>query len=482
MTIPKRRASHRPVLLILAALTATQPALAASQDSATHNQDFLVYFDGEHVGSAHWQWRADAGNERYAEKLNIEVVQGTARADVVSEVQLSNDRASGALVFSRHMDAGTVDHRDAGRIVSRQVQIESGDGVKRVGSPLPPDTVYPFQLLAHPRASKVSATGAFPFFDVRLLRTVPAHASECGDADPADDGEFCLQINTEGENRPGERWRFDRRGKLLSIDTQLAGLPFELKRCESDCNRPVEHPVDFIGRTVVASPYRISQGESQQKLRYLLSRADGKAPVLATTGDQTVVIANGKAIVTVCRNCGVLEAADAARLEDYLRPNAWVQSDNREIRRLARRAGSASESVDTRMRRLVTLVRSRMQGEINFVGYADAVQALHTGRGDCTEFAVLLAALARAQGIPTRVVAGMAYSDRFTGRKYVFSPHAWVQVWDNGRWVSYDAALGDFDSTHIALAVGSGNPDEVAEPLAQLWQLKMERAGVVVSH
>jgi hypothetical protein len=342
--------------------------------------------------------------------------------------------------------------------------------------------VYPFQLLAHPLSPRVSGTGEFPFFDLRLLRAVPARAIKCGNTGPADAGETCLQIKTDGENRPGERWHFDRRGRLQRIDTELAGLPFELRRCESNCNRPVAHPVDFIGRTVVASPYRISQKDSQQKLRYLLSRADGKAPILAATGDQSVVIAGSKAIVTVCRNCGTLEAGEGVRVEDYLRPNAWVQSDNREIRRLARRSGNARESIDTRMRRLVTLVRQRMQGEINFVGYADAVQALHTGRGDCTEFAVLLAALARAQGIPTRVVAGMAYSDRFTGRKNVFSPHAWVQAWDNGRWVSYDAALGDFDSTHIALAAGSGNPDEVAEQLAQLWQLKMERAGVVAPH
>ncbi len=33
----------------------------------------------------------------------------------------------------------------------------------------------------------------------------------------------------------------------------------------------------------------------------------------------------------------------------------------------------------------------------------------------------------------------------------------WVQSWDGKRWVSYDAALGEFDAGHIALVIGDGS-------------------------
>ena len=46
-----------------------------------------------------------------------------------------------------------------------------------------------------------------------------------------------------------------------------------------------------------------------------------------------------------------------------------------------------------------------------------------------------------------------------SGQPHVFSPHAWVQVWDGQRWVSYDAALGTFGAGHIALIVGDGDPN-----------------------
>ena len=78
-----------------------------------------------------------------------------------------------------------------------------------------------------------------------------------------------------------------------------------------------------------------------------------------------------------------------------------------------------------------------------------------------------------------RVVVGMAYADRFSGRREVFSPHAWVQAWDGKRWRSYDAALLDFDSTHVALAVGDGDPNQLTEAFLQLGQLRIERLGVV---
>ena len=107
------------------------------------------------------------------------------------------------------------------------------------------------------------------------------------------------------------------------------------------------------------------------------------------------------------------------------------------------------------------------------------MQALRTGSGDCTEFAVLLAALARAQHIPTRIAVGVAYATRFSGKKDIFSPHAWVHSWDGTRWTSYDAALEEFDSTHIVFAVTDGRPDEMETAFAQLAVLRVEKAGVV---
>lgn len=59
--------------------------------------------------------------------------------------------------------------------------------------------------------------------------------------------------------------------------------------------------------------------------------------------------------------------------------------------------------------------------------------------GDCTEHAVLLAALARARKIPARVVTGLALIE-VSGKVSAFG-HAWVEWHDGKTWIPADAAL-----------------------------------------
>lgn len=94
-------------------------------------------------------------------------------------------------------------------------------------------------------------------------------------------------------------------------------------------------------------------------------------------------------------------------------------------------------------------------------GFATASEVARSRRGDCTEHAVLLAALLRAAGIPSRAVAGLVYLDRFAGAREVFGYHMWAQAWVDGRWLDLDPTLPwGFDATHIALGISDlAGPD-----------------------
>lgn len=59
--------------------------------------------------------------------------------------------------------------------------------------------------------------------------------------------------------------------------------------------------------------------------------------------------------------------------------------------------------------------------------------------GDCTEYAVLLAALARSVGLKARVAVGVALVSTEAG--HAAYGHAWTELEDGGRWVVADAAL-----------------------------------------
>ena len=87
---------------------------------------------------------------------------------------------------------------------------------------------------------------------------------------------------------------------------------------------------------------------------------------------------------------------------------------------------------------------------------------------------MLLAALGRALGIPTRVVDGLAYTDHYAGMNHVFVPHAWAQAYVDGRWQSFDAALHGFDAGHVALAVGDGDPWRFFSGFDTLGRMRVE--------
>ncbi len=129
------------------------------------------------------------------------------------------------------------------------------------------------------------------------------------------------------------------------------------------------------------------------------------------------------------------------------------------------------------MSALERAVRSHVSNKSLRVGYASASETLHSREGDCTEHALLLAALARASGIPARVATGLVYTDQNAGQRDVFIPHAWVQAWVDGQWRGYDAALNGMDSGHLAIGVGDGDPYRYYQGMSVLGNLKIIDAG-----
>lgn len=74
-----------------------------------------------------------------------------------------------------------------------------------------------------------------------------------------------------------------------------------------------------------------------------------------------------------------------------------------------------------------------------------ASRVASSGAGDCTEHAVLLAALARANGLYARVIFGTLILDLDSG--LAAYGHAWTEIHDGSRWQIRDATVPAGDST-----------------------------------
>jgi len=145
---------------------------------------------------------------------------------------------------------------------------------------------------------------------------------------------------------------------------------------------------------------------------------------------------------------------------------AFLQSTHPRVQSAARAALGTEHDAKRAVVALDDWVYEHLR-KVPTVSIPNAVQVLDMGQGDCNEHAVLFAALARAVGLPARVVAGAVYLDG------AFFYHAWCEVWLS-RWVSVDPTFHQFpaDATHIKFIVGG--PEQQLAMMEVVGRLAIE--------
>ncbi len=134
----------------------------------------------------------------------------------------------------------------------------------------------------------------------------------------------------------------------------------------------------------------------------------------------------------------------------YLEDSAQVQARHPMIRALARGLAGDKRNVWQVAKDINRWVYRNLAKEL--VDTVTALDALHERRGECQSHTYLFTALARAVGIPTRIVNGLVYSQEYSGFLY----HAWPEVYV-GEWRALDPTFGQdvVDATHIKLTEGT---------------------------
>ena len=134
----------------------------------------------------------------------------------------------------------------------------------------------------------------------------------------------------------------------------------------------------------------------------------------------------------------------------YLEDSAQVQARHPLIRALARELAGDNRNVWQVAKDINRWVHRNLAKEL--VDTVTALDALHERRGECQSHTYLFTALARAVGIPTRIVNGLVYSKEYSGFLY----HAWPEVYV-GEWRALDPTFGQdvVDATHIKLTEGT---------------------------
>ncbi len=215
-----------------------------------------------------------------------------------------------------------------------------------------------------------------------------------------------------------------------------------------------------------------------RRIRYRLHMADKVTDTLfPTTGMQKVIRREEKSVELDVRRIdwNALFASNPASqpattiipddIKPYLQASTFLDAKDPQIVELARKAVGTEKNPARMADLLRRSVSEYIEKKDLSVGLASASEVVRSRQGDCTEHGVLLAAMARAVGIPARCVGGIVYVSSMVGKNDIFGFHMWAQVWLNGQWVDIDGALRqtDCDPTHIAMEIMTMNEDGMAD-------------------
>ncbi len=125
---------------------------------------------------------------------------------------------------------------------------------------------------------------------------------------------------------------------------------------------------------------------------------------------------------------------------EFLADCPYINWKDPRVRDVARAAAGAEKDPWRKAQRLERWVKQNMRPD-HAAPMVPAAQVARDPRGDCRNYALLTAALCRAEGIPARTALGLLYVKK-EGQRPQMGFHMWTEVWVAGRWLGLDGTLG----------------------------------------
>lgn len=453
---------------------------------------FVVSVEGKKIGYQRQVIELTADRARQTDTLDIVIDRGGEKASLYSETVTEETSGGRPVSFAVRYRASSQETLTQGTVLAdRTIQI-----VETVNSQvrpmrtlkLAPEALFPIALL-----NKLRATGLKPGTTVRLIAFDPSvmlsfpvltKVLSRAQSDTFEGAKSLLKVQ-QIMQLPGTEVSssalVDADFNLYRVDTAIGGLNMRLSASTRAVALAPNDASNFFLEQFAKAPRALTDKELAGALRYRLRLKTKTATLAPQTDEQRVSAVPGGFDIVVCARCGAAAASEKtpAILALAAKPTAWLQSDDPELKQAALLQVQGKTGVLAQMLALESFVAAHISDSNLSTAYASAKEAFASKTGDCTEHALLLAALGRALGIPTRVVGGLAYAPTYLDQRTIFVPHAWTQAFIAGRWQSFDAALGRFDSGHIALAITDGDPSSAFVGATLLGNVTIDTIDVV---
>ena len=252
----------------------------------------------------------------------------------------------------------------------------------------------------------------------------------------------------------------DEDGKVWKMRDQQLGLEFHRTTKEVALGGDDATGLDLGSDIVVNVDRPLQSPHRTRRIVYKARLKDGEIESLFATGVSQIVepIDERTAEVTVRairpdEPKEITTAKEDQPKDEDSASSAMIQSDDALVVAMA----SAVAADETNPWDIVQALERHVKAKIHLKNYtpamATAAEVAKSLEGDCTEHAMLLAALCRARKIPARVAIGLVYY----APDEAFAYHMWTEAWIKDRWIPIDATLGQrgIGAAHIKFSHSS---------------------------
>ncbi len=268
-------------------------------------------------------------------------------------------------------------------------------------------------------------------------------------------GEDLMPVRSEVEIPPFGRVTLYRTSKAVALNSATPAKLTEIGTNQYvKLTRKIINPYD-----TTSALYRISFRD-----------VDDPASVFTRDERQQVKKAQGKTIELQVAANVEKKANKTAPSTEFAQNSYFITSDDARVKMHAQQAVGQEADPWKKALRIEKWVHDNMKVTSD-QELAPADQVARTLQGDCTEFAMLMAAMCRAEGIPSRTAIGLIYADVRTGPVFAF--HMWTEVWIDGRWIPLDATLGKgrVGATHLKISDHSWHETYDRTPLLPVFRV-----------
>lgn len=250
---------------------------------------------------------------------------------------------------------------------------------------------------------------------------------------------------------------FDPQGILVRSEVDLGGMVIVTLLADEAAAKRVGVGPEMMLSTFVEPSRPIARPSRLRRAVFDLSVADGEMPRLPSTGAQSVEAIDAGVGQRLTVDVALRQTEQAADAQKCLGASDLINTTDARVVELSGRAVRGVRDDPLKRAEAIRLfVHRYIRRKSLGVGLASAAEVARSPEGDCTEHAVLTAAMLRAQGLPARVATGLVLVDEIAGRRSIFGYHMWTQALIDGCWVDFDATQPHrFDATHIALSVSA---------------------------